>query len=244
MANKIPATKRWRAGKIQITGIALAVLFAFSGICYADDFTQKREQMVREQIIDRGITDKNVIKAMTVVQRHLYVPAEYAKFAYADSPLPIGEGQTISQPYIVALMTELLGLKPGDKVLEVGTGSGYQASILAEITKDVYSIEIIPILAIKARKTLDTLGYLSVKTKAGDGYFGWQEFAPYDAIIVTAASDNIPQPLLQQLRNGGRMVIPVGPPGTVQTLWLIVKKDDTLQMNNVTLVQFVPLVRK
>jgi len=224
--------------------LAIAILFSFQPNSFSDEFEQKRIQMVESQIKDRGIQDPKVVNAMLKVPRHLYVPKQYVKFAYSDSPLPIGEGQTISQPYIVALMTQLLELKAEDKVLEIGTGSGYQASILAEITKDVYSIEIIPKLAGEARQRLDKSGYGFVKTKVGDGYFGWQENAPFDVIIVTAAPDHIPQPLIQQLRNGGRMIIPVGPPGIVQTLWLIVKKEDSLLMTNITSVQFVPLVRK
>ncbi|MFN2269243.1 MAG: protein-L-isoaspartate(D-aspartate) O-methyltransferase [Anaerolineae bacterium] len=206
-------------------------------------FAKQRERMVIETIERRGITDEDVLNAMRAVPRHLFVPEGDQDYAYGDHPLPIGYGQTISQPYIVALMTELLELKEGDKILEVGTGSGYQAAILAEIPGiEIYTIEIIPELAESAQKRLAGLGYTHVHCKTGDGYFGWLEHAPFDAIIVTAAPDHIPQPLLDQLAAGGRMVIPVGPPGGYQTLWKLVKQPDGEVKNyNMGGVAFVPL---
>ncbi len=205
-------------------------------------FTQKREQMVIETIERRGITSENVLRAMRAVPRHLFVPEDKRSRAYGDSPLPIGYGQTISQPYIVALMTDLLELKEGDKVLEIGTGSGYQAAILAEIPGiAVYTIEIVPELAEIAHGRLENQGYTNVHCKQGDGYYGWAEHGPFDAIIVTAAPDHVPQPLTEQLANGGRMVIPVGPPGGYQTLWKFVKGENgELQALNQIGVAFVP----
>lgn len=197
--------------------------------------------MVSETIHNRGITDEQVLEAMRAVPRHLFVPEDQQDHAYGDYPLPIGFGQTISQPYIVALMTELLELEPGDKVLEIGTGSGYQAAVLASIPDiEVYSMEIIPQLAESATERLQRLGY-SVYCKQDDGYYGWPEHAPFDAIIVTAAPDHLPPPLVDQLANGGRMVIPVGPPGGYQTLWKFVKEPDgELKAYNQGGVAFVP----
>jgi protein-L-isoaspartate(D-aspartate) O-methyltransferase len=180
---------------------------------------------------------------MMKVPRHEFVPEKYINRAYGDYPLPIGEGQTISQPYIVAIMTELLELKEGDKVLEIGTGSGYQAAILGEITREVYTIEIIGKLAGKAKNTLLSQNYDYIKTKVGDGYFGWEEYAPFDAIIVTAAPSHIPPPLKKQLKDGGRMIIPVGMPGAYQTLWQVRKSGEKFEMNNVMGVSFVPFTR-
>jgi len=205
-------------------------------------FTQQRERMVIETIERRGITDEDVLRAMRAVPRHLFVPEEERDWAYGDFPLPIGYGQTISQPYIVALMTELLALKEGDKVLEIGTGSGYQAAILAEIPGvEVYTLEIVPALAENACQRLRDLGYTTVHCQQGDGYYGWPEYGPFDAIIVTAAPDHVPPPLVEQLAEGGRMVIPVGPPGGYQTLWKFVKQPDgELQAFNMGGVAFVP----
>lgn len=174
------------------------------------DFKAMREKMVETQIQARGVKDPRVLSALRKVERHQFVPKAYLDSAYSDQPLPIGEGQTISQPYIVALMTELLELKGGEKVLEVGTGSGYQAAILAELAKEVYSIEIVETLASMAKNRLLELGYQNIKVKAGDGYLGWPEAAPFDAIIITCAPDHIPKPLIEQLKEGGRMVVPVG----------------------------------
>jgi len=206
-------------------------------------FTQARLAMVERTIEARGVRNPDVLRVMRTVPRHRFVLPQYLDQAYADHPLPIGYGQTISQPYIVAWMTELLELKPGDKVLEIGTGSGYQAAVLAELGYvDVYTIEIIPELAAQAAARLQALGYGKVHTRQGDGYYGWEEQAPFDAIIVTAAPDHLPQPLVQQLADGGRLVIPIGPPGGYQSLWQFVKQGESLKANNLGGVAFVPLV--
>ncbi len=206
-----------------------------------DRFFHARQQMVWNQIRARGVSDEAVLAAMETVPRHEFVPDKYLEQAYADHPLPIGYGQTISQPFIVAWMTELLEIESGDKVLEIGTGSAYQAAVLAEITDQVYTLEIIEELEKSAEERLKRLGYTQVKVKHADGYFGWEEYAPYDAIIVTCAPDHIPQPLIQQLKDGGRMVLPVGPPGGYQSLWLITKQDDQVLTRNLGGVRFVPL---
>ena len=208
-------------------------------------YEEKRESMVQWQIKDRGIDDKAVLDAMSTVPRHLFVPKLYRSVAYSDRPLPIGYGQTISQPYIVALMTEYLKLEKGDKVLEVGTGSGYQAAILSEITDSVYTIEIVEKLYKRTDEMLKTSEYEKIHTKCADGYFGWEEFAPYDAIIVTCAAEFVPPPLIAQLKIGGRMCIPVGPLFRIQNLLLITKKSETEIVTEViTSVRFVPLVRE
>lgn len=207
----------------------------------ADVYASARQRMVSEQLMRRDIMDEKVLQAMRKVPRHLFVPAEYVSQAHEDHPVLIGYGQTISQPYIVALMTQHLDVKPGDKVLEIGTGSGYQAAILAELTDEVYTVEIIEPLAEAARARLAELGYHGVKTKVGDGYFGWEEHAPFDAIVVTAAPDHIPQPLVRQLSDGGRLLIPVGPPGDLQTLWKLEKRGGTIVNTNLGGVIFVPL---
>jgi protein-L-isoaspartate(D-aspartate) O-methyltransferase len=207
-------------------------------------FEQRRVSMVREQIEGEGVSDTAVLQAMRRVPRHRFVPAGLRDQAYADRPLPIGYDQTISQPYIVGLMTELLGLKKGHRVLEVGTGSGYQAAVLAEIVDSVWSIEIIEPLATSATKLLQELGYGRVDVRWGDGYLGWPEHAPFDGIIVTAAAEQIPEPLLQQLKDGGRMVIPVGAAFSIQNLVLVEKRDGWIRKQNVASVRFVPLVRE
>ena len=207
-----------------------------------DPFRVYREEMVRWQIEERGIEDPRVLDAMRAVPRHRFVPERYLRSAYGDHPLPIGEGQTISQPYIVALMSELLQVEPGDRVLEVGTGSGYQAAVLAEMGVRVYSVEIIPVLAERARQVLDDLGYRDVETRVRDGYFGWEEEAPFDAIIVTAAPDHVPASLLTQAAADGRLVIPVGPTGQTQTLWLMLQDRGKWVSINQGGVMFVPLV--
>ena len=207
----------------------------------ADPYSEVRKKMVRDTMRRRDITDEEVLAVMEKVPRHEFVPEEYLPQAYDDHPLPIGYGQTISQPYIVALMTQLLRLKHGEKVLEIGTGSGYQAAVLAELTDEVYTVEIIKELAEEAEEKLKSLGYTNVKVKQADGYYGWEEHAPYDTIIVTCAPDHVPQPLVEQLADGGRLVIPVGPPGSYQTLWQITKKGDEVVSKNITGVIFVPL---
>jgi protein-L-isoaspartate(D-aspartate) O-methyltransferase len=209
-----------------------------------DRFRRDRLAMVDQQIAARGVNDSRVLHAMRTVPRHEFVPCEQMSRAYEDRALPIGEGQTISQPYIVALMTELLDVQPGETILEIGTGSGYQAAVAAELTDRVYTVEILPKLARRAAGTLERLGYARVHTKNADGYFGWAEHSPYDGIIVTAAPDHIPAPLVQQLGEGGRMVIPVGPPGSYQTLWRLTKQQGKVVSENITDVAFVPLLRK
>ncbi|MDW8343009.1 MAG: protein-L-isoaspartate(D-aspartate) O-methyltransferase [Verrucomicrobiae bacterium] len=207
----------------------------------ADDFARQREWMVARQIEARGVRDPIVLQAMRRVPRHEFVPDGWRHAAYADRPLPIGHGQTISQPYIVALMTELIRPRPGMRVFEIGTGSGYQAAVLAEITPHVFTIEIIQPLATSAQQRLERLGYRTVAVKFGDGYFGWPEHAPFDGIIVTAAADHVPPPLIEQLKPGGRMVIPLGSP--FQQQWLVlVEKDEagTVRSRNVLPVAFVP----
>jgi len=202
------------------------------------------ERMVAEQIEKRGVKDKRVLQAMRTVPRHKFVPDELKAYAYEDRPLPIGCGQTISQPYIVALMTELLKVDKEDKVLEVGTGSGYQAAILSQIVREVYTIEIFEELGISAKRRLRELGYSNVKVRIGDGYYGWPEEAPFDAIIVTCAATHIPPPLLAQLREGGRMCIPVGGVFQVQNLMLVEKRDGKITSRNILPVRFVPMLGK
>jgi protein-L-isoaspartate(D-aspartate) O-methyltransferase len=204
------------------------------------EFDKLRKEMVEYQIRRRGIKDERVLRVMEKIPRHKFIPENLREEAYEDHPVPIGEGQTISQPYIVALMTECLKLDGTEKVLEIGTGSGYQAAILAELAKEVYTIEIIPELGKKAERTLRKLGYKNIKVKIGDGYIGWAEYAPYDAIIVTCAPDHIPQPLIDQLKDdGGRMVIPVGE--LFQELLLVEKKDGKVSTRRITGCVFVPM---
>jgi len=205
------------------------------------DFAHARAEMVRYTIRGRGVSDERVLAAMESVLRHCFVPERDQRSAYADHPLPIGYGQTISQPYIVALMTELLGLEPDDKVLEVGTGSGYQAAVLSEVVAEVYTVEIIEPLATSAAERLAALGYDNVTVKHADGYYGWEEHAPYDAIIVTAAPDHVPPPLVGQLKDGGQLVIPVGPQGGFQVLWQLTRQGNQVQAKEITGVRFVPL---
>lgn len=198
-------------------------------------------KMVENQIRRRGVTDRQVLEAMERVPRHEFVPDRLKDQAYGDFPLSIGYGQTISQPYIVALMSECLALEPSDKVLEIGTGSGYQAAVLAEIVSQVYSVEILKPLADEAAGRLKRLGYTNVHVRHADGYYGWQDHAPYDAIIVTCAADHIPPALVEQLADGGRLVLPVGPPGDQQTLWEVTKRGEEIAQKDITGVLFVPL---
>jgi protein-L-isoaspartate(D-aspartate) O-methyltransferase len=208
----------------------------------AEDPARARERMVRDQIEARGVTDARTLAALRKVERHQFVPPEVAALAYADHPLAIGEGQTISQPYIVAVMSEAIRLRGGEKVLEVGTGSGYQAAVLAEMGAHVYSMEIVPRLARRARATLARLGYAEVDVREGNGWAGWPEEAPFDAIVVTAAPPTIPEALKSQLRDGGRLVIPVG--DDVQELRLVTRHGATFEEKRLLMVQFVPLVSR
>ena len=200
-----------------------------------------REKMVAEQIRARGITDPQTLAAMTEVPRHLFVPKSLQHQAYADRPLPIGEGQTISQPYIVALMTEGLKLSKDARVLEIGTGSGYQAAVLSRIVKEVYSIEIKNNIFIQANRILQSLPFANIKTQLGDGYFGWKDAAPFDAIMITAAIDHIPPPLLQQLKDGGRLILPLGNPFRYQNLTLVTRLAENYTVRQITGVLFVPM---
>ena len=211
----------------------------------ADAFAQRRREMVEQGVMGGEVTDEAVIEAMATVPRHEFVPDDFLDQAYDNHPLPIGYGQTISQPYIVALMTQMADVEAGDKVLEVGTGSGYQAAVLAELVDQVYSVEIIGDLVERARADLARLGYNNVTVRHADGYFGWPEQAPFDAIIVTAAPDHIPQPLVQQLKIGGHLIIPVGPVGGFQTLWRVTRTgEEEVQTENLGGVRFVPLTRE
>jgi protein-L-isoaspartate(D-aspartate) O-methyltransferase len=218
-------------------------ILLFLIVCQTDQYKFQRENMVETQIAQRGIKDKLVLDAMRKVPRHLLVPEKIRPYAYDDMPLPIGEGQTISQPYIVALMTELIKPNKDMKVLEIGTGSGYQAAVLAEIVKEVYTIEIFESLGIRAQRDLKALGYDNIQVKVGDGYKGWPEEAPFEAIIVTAAPEEIPQPLIDQLAEGGRMIIPVGDEGKVQQLVLGEKIKGKFRTRFISSVRFVPFLR-
>jgi protein-L-isoaspartate(D-aspartate) O-methyltransferase len=221
----------------------LVVIYEQDKIDERDNYREKRQNMVLNQLQSRDITDIKVLQAMLTVPRHQFVDEHIRDSAYNDYPLSIGEGQTISQPYIVALMTQLLELKDGEKVLEIGTGSGYQAAVLAEIVKEVYTVEIYKSLSKKSENLLNNLGYKNIHFKVGDGYYGWEEHAPFDAIIVTCAPDHIPPPLLQQIReDGGRMVIPVGGIWMVQTLMKIEKIEGEIKSKGITGVRFVPMV--
>jgi protein-L-isoaspartate(D-aspartate) O-methyltransferase len=204
-------------------------------------YRKARENMVLFQIRSRGISDKKVLNAMSQVPRHCFVPEELVSQAYADHPLPIGQGQTISQPYIVALMTEKLKCTGDERILEIGTGSGYQAAILDRVAEQVYTIEIKEDLYKKAEILLRTLGYSKIKTRHGDGYFGWPEAAPFDCIMITASVDHIPPPLLKQLKDGGRLILPLGNPFSYQHLSLVTKHDDQYTVKQITGVLFVPM---
>jgi protein-L-isoaspartate(D-aspartate) O-methyltransferase len=227
-------------------GLFLAGLLVFMPSCQttnrgeAESYDEARQRMVEKQIVARGIEDERVIKAMLTVPREEFIPEQYRHYAYYDSPVPIGDGQTISQPYMVALMTEELNLSTADRVLEVGTGSGYQAAVLAEIAREVYTVEIIEPLGMEAESRLKRLGYTNIKVKIGDGYEGWEEYAPYDRVIVTCAPTEIPRPLIDQMKEGGIMVIPVGTTG-FQYLYRVKKYMGEAQMEEVIPVSFVPL---
>ncbi len=225
-----------------LSRILLLLLFPILSCAQNNDpFFHLRNQMVKNQIKARGITDEKVLEAFREVERHKFVLPRYVSHAYIDSPLPIEEGQTISQPYIVALMTDELQLKKDDKVLEIGTGSGYQAAILAEICDSVYTIEIFEKLGKKAKQRFSELGYKNIRCKIGDGFLGWPEHAPFDAIIVTCAPTEIPEPLKTQLAEGGRMIIPVGD-NPVQELVLLRKKRGKIRRQDILPVRFVPMI--
>ena len=225
-----------------INSILGILVLAGSSYSQDDKYTSERETMVKQQIEYRGITNQPTLKAMTAVPRHKFVPSNLIDRAYDDSPLPIGYGQTISQPYIVAYMTAFINLKSGQKVLEIGTGSGYQAAILSGLVKSVYSMEIIKPLATQAAARLQLLGFDNVTTRLSDGYYGWAEHGPFDAIVVTAAASHVPPYLVRQLRRGGRMVIPVGGRFLTQQL-LLIEKTETgeVKTRQVIPVIFVPL---
>ncbi len=243
-----------RFDRIILNAVAVAMLLAGTQCSQAKDpaqsgegeeerYAAQRKLMVEHQLkgIGRDITDARVLKAMGEVPRHELVPSSRRRLAYADHPLPIGHGQTISQPYIVAFMTQILAPKPTDRVLEVGTGSGYQAAVLSLLVKEVFTIEIVEPLAKRAAEDLKRLKYDNVKVKAGDGYQGWPEHAPFDAIIVTCAPEKVPQPLVDQLKEGGRMIIPVGKTGGYQELYLLEKRGGKVEQRGVLPVRFVPM---
>ncbi len=221
--------------------VTILLLVLYSTAPSADTFEQKRQEMVVKDIKGRGISDPKVLGAMVKVERHLFVEPSLANQAYEDHPLPIGEGQTISQPYVVAAMTQAASLKGGEKVLEIGTGSGYQAAVLAEIAKEVYTMEIKKGLAEKAKERLAALGYKNIRVKHGDGYFGWQEYAPFDVVIVTAAASQIPQPLLDQLKEGGRLIIPLGSTRLYQEFTVVTKEKGIYTKKELGGVVFVPM---
>jgi len=223
--------------------LPLALTFLLCAeLVHADEevYMLAREKMVKEQIERRGVTDKAVLEAMKKVERHLFVPEDLKNAAYTDSPLPIGYRQTISQPYIVAFMTQAISPAPDDRVLEIGTGSGYQAAVLAELVKEVYTIEILEPLAESARALLEDIGYQNIRVKCGDGYKGWKEYAPFDAIVITAAPPSMPEELISQLKTGGRMIVPVGQ--FHQELYLITKTETGLERKALLPVVFVPMV--
>jgi len=207
------------------------------------DYVQRREEMVKSQIEKRGVEDPATLAALRKTPRHLFVPANSINNAYDDRPLPIGYGQTISQPYIVAFMTEIIKPQSNHRILEIGTGSGYQAAVLAEIVKEVYTIELVDSLGSQALNRLTKLNYKNVTVKTGDGYHGWKDKSPFDAIVVTAAAEHIPPPLIEQLKEGGRMIIPVGSPFMVQQLMLVEKKNGKARTTSLMPVRFVPFKR-
>jgi protein-L-isoaspartate(D-aspartate) O-methyltransferase len=225
-----------------ISSFLLVITISLKTLAQDDPFKNAREKMVKHDLKGRDINDKKVLSVMGKVKRHLFVEKSLWNVAYNDYPLSIDEGQTISQPYIVALMTQCLNLKPTDKVLEIGTGSGYQAAVLAELVDQVYSIEIGEKLAKEASLKLKELGYQNVKVKQGDGYFGWPSYAPFDAIIVTCAANHIPPPLTKQLKEGGRLIIPLGSTLFHQTLTLITKVKGELEVKHISGVRFVPMI--
>ena len=240
--NKYPMKKKVNSTIVSLLCLSVC-LACLPHLLYAEQdlFDHARARMVRIDLKGRDIADEQVLSVMGRVKRHLFIDKALWDVAYNDYPLSIGEGQTISQPYIVALMTQSLKLKPTDKVLEIGTGSGYQAAVLAELVDQVYSIEIDEKLAKKAALTLKELGYRKVQVRQGDGFFGWPEHGPFDAIMVTCASERIPEPLVEQLREGGRLIIPLGSTTLYQTLTLVTKVKGEAQVKGISGVRFVPM---
>ena len=236
VADRIPASSKPVMSKTKQEMIAKG---SVDSVPKSFEQVEERETMVSRQLVARGIRDKDVLDAMRKVPRHLFIPKDLRRHAYDDRPLPIGRGQTISQPYVVAFMSEALKLKPQDRVLEIGTGSGYQAAILGELVREVFTIEIVPELGERSKKLLSRLGYGNVNVRIGDGYKGWPEKAHFDAVIVTAAPPKVPQPLLSQLKIGGRMIIPVG--NTRQELVVIHRTENGYERKNVLPVAFVPM---
>ena len=230
------------------SAIILLLIFsylpAYSFVSQKNEYKRLREEMVQRQLVKRGINDPSVLEAMRTVPRHFFVLKAYRHLAYADHPLPIEAQQTISQPYIVAKMTQSIDIKKGEKVLEIGTGSGYQAAVLAHLTNKVYTIEIIEKLAKKASETFKKLGYNQIHVKWGDGHAGWKEEAPFDAIIITCASPQVPPRLFEQLREGGRIILPLGNPLTSQTLTIITKVKGKPETKRILAVRFVPMTKK
>lgn len=233
--------KRYTVSFFLVLVVAVVCFPFISSLTASDPHLSSRRAMIRNDIGGRGIKDRKVLEAMEKVPRHLFVPEKLRQKAYADHPLPIGEGQTISQPYVVALMTEALQVKKDDRILEIGTGSGYQAAVLAVLAKEVFSIEIRESLARSATKLLRDIGYLNVKVKHADGYFGWEEYAPFDAIIITAAANHIPPPLIRQLKEGGTLILPLGSTVYYQTLTIARKKKGELELEQMGPVAFVPM---
>ncbi len=238
-----PVYSRFRIA-ILYAGFLFSFIFIMPNIYGQDRWKNARESMVKHQIEEQGIHDKATLAAMRKVPRHLFVPANQQQEAYRDSPLPIGYGQTISQPYMVAYMTQAIHPRKGMKVLEIGTGSGYQAAILAEIVDSVFTIEIVKPIGQKSATLLLSLGYNNVKVKIGDGFAGWPEYGPYDGIIVTAAAEDVPPPLIAQLKEDGRLIIPLGKPGGIQTLVLGYKEKGKFVKRDLMSVRFVPFVRE
>ena len=233
-----------RSQKRIIWLVSLGLFLGTSALGQEEEFSRRRQAMVKHHLAARDITDPMVLKAMSIVPRHLFMSETYRHLAYADHPLPIGDGQTISQPYIVALMTQLLEVKPGERILEIGTGSGYQAAVLAQLGAEVYTIEIIQELADRAAGTLARLGYDTIHVRWGDGNLGWEQEAPFDAVIITCASAEIPPVLFSQVREGGRIVLPLGNPQTYQTLCVIQKKSGKPVTQRVSNVRFVPMTSR
>jgi protein-L-isoaspartate(D-aspartate) O-methyltransferase len=250
MSTVFSSLKRCPRGLVLSSLIALGVLFGVPAQTAQlesrppesqDAFARPRRTMVARDLRGRGIKDERVLAAMGEIPRHLFVPERQRPSAYADRPLPIGERQTISQPYIVALMTELLELQPSERALEIGTGSGYQTAVLAQLAAEVCSIEILPTLSARAKKILDDLGYKNIRLKVGDGFYGWAELSPFDAILVTAAAPKIPEPLSRQLREGGRLVMPLAEGERNQRLIRARKSGGKLTIEDISAVLFVPL---